>query len=344
MDFSSPTLWNNTDYSLFSAGENRVSKRNISILILEKLNHIRHNNVPLITTILYFIVTLNHKSKEFEVNPTKWITMSKYVLEITGNTLLSSLINRTCAIFEYYNWQLFQTKLTVTFNKTPTPYRNDTMTNNVGEQQLLCVAGRCYRSANSCTATCATEIISGCFVRVVCTESSSFNGRTERKTKLKQNALNPAWHKWPQITILTTTNLLKHCQCTCTLLLPLFPDPCCPTSTKRPFARTSPARQFCHYVTLYSSSHQIACFKVTAKSYNVATRTAEPRRVKISQNPQRSKAVLVTWSHAERGGGSEVLPRPWSMQFGDGYYSHHERTMCIRRLKCDKHCFQKQVY
>jgi hypothetical protein len=34
----------------------------------------------------------------------------------------------------------------------------------------------------------------------------------------------------------------------------------------------------------YSTRHQIACFKVTVKSYNVATRTAEPRRVKTAQN------------------------------------------------------------
>jgi hypothetical protein len=43
--------------------------------------------------------------------------------------------------------------------------------------------------------------------------------------------------------------------------------------------------------------HQIACFKITAKSYNVATRTAEPRRVKAAENSHRSKdsnAVLVT--------------------------------------------------
>jgi hypothetical protein len=33
----------------------------------------------------------------------------------------------------------------------------------------------------------------------------------------------------------------------------------------------------------YSTRHQIAYFKVTAKSYNVATRTAEPRRLKTAQ-------------------------------------------------------------
>jgi hypothetical protein len=35
---------------------------------------------------------------------------------------------------------------------------------------------------------------------------------------------------------------------------------------------------------VFYSRHQITCFKVTAKSYNVATRTAEPRRVKTAQN------------------------------------------------------------
>jgi hypothetical protein len=48
----------------------------------------------------------------------------------------------------------------------------------------------------------------------------------------------------------------------------------------------------------YSSRHQIACFKVTTKSYNVATRTAEPRRMKAAQNSHRSNAVLLTWSRA----------------------------------------------
>jgi hypothetical protein len=42
--------------------------------------------------------------------------------------------------------------------------------------------------------------------------------------------------------------------------------------------------------TLYSSRHQTVCFKVTAKSHNVATRTAELRPVKTVQNSQRSKA------------------------------------------------------
>jgi hypothetical protein len=45
-----------------------------------------------------------------------------------------------------------------------------------------------------------------------------------------------------------------------------------------------------------SSRHQTACFKVTAKSYNVATRT-EPRPVKIVEYSQRRKAsnaVLAT--------------------------------------------------
>jgi hypothetical protein len=55
----------------------------------------------------------------------------------------------------------------------------------------------------------------------------------------------------------------------------------------------------------YTSRHQMACFKVTTESYNVATRTAEPRRVKVAQNSQRSKAsnaVLMIWSCAEGGG------------------------------------------
>jgi hypothetical protein len=56
-----------------------------------------------------------------------------------------------------------------------------------------------------------------------------------------------------------------------------------------------------------SRRHQIACFKVTAKSHNVSTRTAELRWVKTAQNSQRSKAsnaVLLTWSRAVRGAKS----------------------------------------
>jgi hypothetical protein len=34
----------------------------------------------------------------------------------------------------------------------------------------------------------------------------------------------------------------------------------------------------------YGSRHQIACFKVSAKSYTVATQTAKPGRVKTAQN------------------------------------------------------------
>jgi hypothetical protein len=67
----------------------------------------------------------------------------------------------------------------------------------------------------------------------------------------------------------------------------------------------------CSLVLIYSSRQQTACFKVTAKSYNVATRTAEPRRVKTTQNAQRSKtsnAVLVTQSSEVSGG--EALPWP----------------------------------
>jgi hypothetical protein len=76
----------------------------------------------------------------------------------------------------------------------------------------------------------------------------------------------------------------------------------------------------CHYtdrfvttLLCYNCRHQIACFRVTAKSYNVSTRTVEPRRVKTTLNSQRSKArnaVLLTWSRAERGGGEKVLPWP----------------------------------
>jgi hypothetical protein len=61
----------------------------------------------------------------------------------------------------------------------------------------------------------------------------------------------------------------------------------------------------------YSSRHQTACFKVTAKWYNVATQTAESRRVKTAQNSQRSKAsnaLRVTYSRAVWG--IEVLPWP----------------------------------
>jgi hypothetical protein len=39
-----------------------------------------------------------------------------------------------------------------------------------------------------------------------------------------------------------------------------------------------------------SGRHQTACFKAPAKSYNVATRTADPRRAKTDLNSQRSKA------------------------------------------------------
>jgi hypothetical protein len=51
------------------------------------------------------------------------------------------------------------------------------------------------------------------------------------------------------------------------------------------------------YLSHHSSHHQIVCFKITAKSYNVSTRTADPRRVKTAQNSQCSKvsnAVFVT--------------------------------------------------
>jgi hypothetical protein len=64
--------------------------------------------------------------------------------------------------------------------------------------------------------------------------------------------------------------------------------------------------QFCIQLGAVSSRHQIACFKVTAKSYNVAARTTEHRRMKTAQNSQRSKAsnaVLLTQSCTERGVG-----------------------------------------
>jgi hypothetical protein len=47
----------------------------------------------------------------------------------------------------------------------------------------------------------------------------------------------------------------------------------------------------------YSNPDKIACVKVTEKSYNVATRTADLRRVKRAQISQRSKAssaILLT--------------------------------------------------
>lgn len=50
----------------------------------------------------------------------------------------------------------------------------------------------------------------------------------------------------------------------------------------------------CHILSYYINRHQIACLKVIEKSYNVATQTVEPRRVKIARNSQRSNSVLVT--------------------------------------------------
>jgi hypothetical protein len=61
----------------------------------------------------------------------------------------------------------------------------------------------------------------------------------------------------------------------------------------------------------YSNRHRIACFKARAKSYNVATRTAEPSRVKTDQNSQHSKTsdvVMVTLSPAVRGAKSFCGP------------------------------------
>lgn len=55
-------------------------------------------------------------------------------------------------------------------------------------------------------------------------------------------------------------------------------------------------------------------FRVTAKSYNDESRTAETMRVTIVKNSQRSKAsnaILLTYiSTAGKGGGLQVLPRP----------------------------------
>jgi hypothetical protein len=61
-----------------------------------------------------------------------------------------------------------------------------------------------------------------------------------------------------------------------------------------------------HGSELCSSLHQIACFKVTEKSYNVARRTAEPRRVRQlnSWRSKASNAVLRTFSRSSNGGES----------------------------------------
>jgi hypothetical protein len=60
----------------------------------------------------------------------------------------------------------------------------------------------------------------------------------------------------------------------------------------------------------YRRHLQIACFKVTAKSYNLATWTAEPRRVKTVQNSQRSKASNPPWTDdvRPRGKGGRWSP------------------------------------
>jgi hypothetical protein len=73
----------------------------------------------------------------------------------------------------------------------------------------------------------------------------------------------------------------------------------------------------------YSSRRKITCFKVTTKSYNVATRTAEPRRVK-TQHSTAKLATLYCWLNScvvGWGRGGEVVLWPWNMQFGDGYYT-----------------------
>jgi hypothetical protein len=75
--------------------------------------------------------------------------------------------------------------------------------------------------------------------------------------------------------------------------------------------------------------------KATAKSYNVATRTAEPRRVNTVCNSQRSKAssaVLLTLNSAVWGGGLKSFR---DLQFGDGYYG----TECASKLTLLIHLF-----
>jgi hypothetical protein len=44
----------------------------------------------------------------------------------------------------------------------------------------------------------------------------------------------------------------------------------------------TPLLVMCEPLCFESIHHQIACFKVTAKSSNVSTRTADPRRVKTA--------------------------------------------------------------
>jgi hypothetical protein len=83
--------------------------------------------------------------------------------------------------------------------------------------------------------------------------------------------------------------------------------------------------------TCTSSRYQIACFKVAAKLYIVATRTAERRRVRTAQNSQRSNArnaVPVTWSRVARVVG-EVLPWPSRMQFGDCYFCQNPMSLSV---------------
>jgi hypothetical protein len=57
----------------------------------------------------------------------------------------------------------------------------------------------------------------------------------------------------------------------------------------------------CHFSqytnTCYGTCHQIACFKVTANSYNAITRTVKPRRMKTVHSLESSKArnaIMVT--------------------------------------------------
>jgi hypothetical protein len=64
----------------------------------------------------------------------------------------------------------------------------------------------------------------------------------------------------------------------------VYNDVCC-----HEMAMTLQEQNDSHFSLHYSSHHQIACFKVTEKSFNVATRTAEPRRVMTVQNSSIAK-------------------------------------------------------
>lgn len=59
---------------------------------------------------------------------------------------------------------------------------------------------------------------------------------------------------------------------------------------------------------MYSTGHHIVCFKASAESDDVATRTAEPGQLKTAQKSQRSEGDLQPC--AGGGGGFEVLMWP----------------------------------